>query len=159
MIFAAVGTQLPFDRLVKALDSWQGAAESEILVQSGSGGSYNPENIKCVSSVSITEFTHLCSEAELIVAHAGMGVILNAREYGKPLIIMPRRAELKEHRNDHQVATARHFGEIAGIYVANTAEELHLLLDSRDKLQGKRDIKGADRSLIQRIIGFIEGEK
>ncbi len=159
MIFAAVGTQLPFDRLVAALDSWSGAAECEILVQSGTGGSYNPKNVKCVSTVSITEFSRLCSQAELIVAHAGMGVILNARELGKPLIIMPRRAELQEHRNDHQIATARHFGDLDGIYVAATAEELHLLLDRRDTLHGRCDNKGADSSLIQRIIGFIDGRE
>ena len=43
--------------------------------------------------------------AAAIVAHAGMGTILTALETGKRLLVMPRRAALGEHRNDHQLAT------------------------------------------------------
>ncbi len=56
--------------------------------------------------------------ATAIVAHAGMGTILTALEMGKPLLVMPRRAALGEHRNDHQLATASRFAELGRVKVA-----------------------------------------
>ena len=53
-----------------------------------------------------------CEPRTAIVAHAGMGTILTALEIGKPLLVMPRRAALGEHRNDHQLATARRFADL-----------------------------------------------
>ena len=64
-----------------------------------------------------------------IVAHAGMGTILTALELGKPLLIMPRRAALGEHRNDHQLATAERFAAVDGVKVAFDETEFALKLD------------------------------
>lgn len=159
MIFVAVGTQLSFDRLIEAVDTWSGCSSNEVVAQVGTGGKYKPENIHCYQSVTTSEFAKFCSKAEIIVAHAGMGVILTARETGKPLVIMPRIARLKEHRNDHQCATAKYFGKLEGIYVADDAKQLHTLLDSRGKLLGGGDISGASKSLINRICSFIDEGK
>ena len=61
--------------------------------------------------------------ADAVVAHAGIGTILGALELGKPTVVMPRRAALGEHRNDHQLATARRFSG-PGIAVALDEHEL-----------------------------------
>ena len=53
--------------------------------------------------------------ADAIVAHAGMGTILSALELGKPLVIMPRLAAFGEHRNDHQLATAKRFAALGRV--------------------------------------------
>ena len=60
------------------------------------------------------ECTDRMVAADAIIAHAGMGTILTALEMGKPLLVMPRRAELGEHRNDHQLATAMRFADLGG---------------------------------------------
>ena len=159
MIFVAVGTQLPFDRLIEAVDTWSGCSLNEVIAQVGTGGKYKPQNILCYQYVTTSDFARFCSEADIIVAHAGMGVILTARELGKPLIIMPRIAKFKEHRNNHQLATARHFGELDGIYVADDIKRLHILLEGRDKLLGWRDTKGASENLVNRICNFIDEGK
>ena len=54
----------------------------------------------------------------MIYAHAGMGTILSALKQDKPIIIVPRLASLKEHRNDHQIATAMRMDELGYVYVA-----------------------------------------
>ena len=57
--------------------------------------------------------------AELVVAHAGIGSVVTAGEHGKPIVLLPRRARLGEHRNDHQRDTVAHLAGRPGIFVAD----------------------------------------
>ena len=77
-----------------------------------------PRHIESQSFISPAECRQRIREADVVVAHAGMGTILSALELGTPVLIMPRRAELGEHRNDHQLATARWFAETGKVSVA-----------------------------------------
>ena len=47
-----------------------------------------------------------------------------ATHKGKPIILVPRRAALGEHRNDHQLATVRQLAERPGILIAHDETEL-----------------------------------
>jgi UDP-N-acetylglucosamine transferase subunit ALG13 len=109
VIFVTVGTQVAFDRLITAVDEWAGAAVGrEVFAQIGPTR-LRPRHIEYAPFVSPQECTERMLAAKAIVAHAGMGTILTALEMGKPLLVMPRRAALGEHRNDHQLATAHRF--------------------------------------------------
>jgi UDP-N-acetylglucosamine transferase subunit ALG13 len=63
-----------------------------------------------------------------------MGSILTALRVKKPTVIFPRKASLGEHRNDHQLATARSFSNVDGVYVAKTQEELFSILNKSNEL-------------------------
>lgn len=117
MILVTVGTQLPFDRLIRAIDEIAPQLTSPVFAQIGKGGS-PPRHCQFASDVTPASFDRLLEEASLIVAHAGIGSILMAQKFSKPLLIMPRRAELGEHRNDHQLATAHAMERRTGVYVA-----------------------------------------
>ena len=52
-----------------------------------------------------------------------------ALELGKPLIVMPRSHEFREHRNNHQFAIVAHLGARATVRVATDAEALAKDLD------------------------------
>jgi UDP-N-acetylglucosamine transferase subunit ALG13 len=106
VIFLTVGTQLPFDRLVEAVDEWAATAGEDVFAQIGPTA-LRPRHIEYVQFVSAAECANRMQAASYIVAHAGMGTILMALQLGKPLLVMPRRADLGEHRNDHQRANAR----------------------------------------------------
>jgi UDP-N-acetylglucosamine transferase subunit ALG13 len=80
---------------------------------------YRPRHFKWHPFIAPGEFDGLMARADLIIAHAGMGSIISALRNGKPIVIMPRRAALGEHRNDHQLATAARFAGRANIYVAD----------------------------------------
>ena len=67
--------------------------------------------------------------AEIIVAHAGMGSILTSLSMGKRIIVMPRRASLHEHRNDHQFASASKLKTVSGLTVAEDTRALFAALD------------------------------
>ncbi|MES9940606.1 MAG: glycosyltransferase [Candidatus Thiodiazotropha sp. 6PLUC2] len=123
MIFVTVGTQLPFDRLIKVIDFWAKDSNSNVYAQTGPTDTIYT-NIECVKYLQQSHFEKYFTDAEVIIAHAGMGSILNALTCGKPIILMPRLASLGEHRNDHQVATAQRFENVDGIFVAWDEEQL-----------------------------------
>lgn len=157
MIFVTVGTQLAFDRMVRAVDAWAGArGRSDVLAQIGPEA-YVPRHFESKAFVGPGEFAGLAQEAAAIVAHAGMGSIITALTYGKPIIIMPRRADLGEQRNDHQLATAARFADRPGVMVARDETELPALLDQLSGLRGAEPIpEFASESLIKAIRDFID---
>jgi len=76
------------------------------------------------SKIAPAEFEALVRKARLIVAHAGIGTVLTAARCGKPILLMPRRADLGEHRSDHQLATVRRLEGRPGILIAWDESEL-----------------------------------
>ena len=97
--------------------------------------------------------------ASLVVAHAGMGSIITALELGKQIIVMPRRAELGEHRNDHQVASARRFAQQGRIVVALDETELVERLDQVGCAETAERLSGqASSHLMDTIRTFIDAE-
>lgn len=124
MIFVTVGAQLPFDRLVRAVDLWAEENRAiKVFAQTGKG-KYRPRYIEYIDFLSPPDFESRVRAAHCIVGHAGIGTIITAMEYAKPLLVMPRDATLGEHRNNHQMDTARRFAPRQHIEVAYNEEEL-----------------------------------
>lgn len=121
---------MPFDRLIRALDAWLATRPGrfEVLAQVGESVCA-VDHMKTVSTLNPGEFRRKVGEADLIVAHAGMGSVLTAMEFGKPLVVLPRLGALHETRNDHQVATANWLKSKPGIHVAMDVQELAGVLD------------------------------
>ena len=116
-----------------------------------------PKHIGTKPFIDPTEFRKRVESASLMIAHAGMGSIITALELGKPIIVMPRRADLGEHRNDHQVATAKRFAEQGRIMVAINEQELVETLDRLKVLHETEPLSGrASPDLIAAIGTFIE---
>ena len=129
MIFATVGTQLPFDRLLAGLDSWAALnPEVPILAQTGRT-TRSFAHISTVRELDQSAFRDHFEQARLVVAHAGMGTILSATELGKPVVLMPRLARFGEHRNDHQRDTAAEMARLSNVTVVEDGEALHAALD------------------------------
>lgn len=132
MIFITVGTQLPFDRLIDVLDNILGC-DVECIAQVGLGGAVS-KKMSCYETISPDEFEVYCKRSSLIISHAGMGSIITALSLKKPIIIFPRVAGLGEHRNDHQLATAKSFSNTPGVYPAFSNAELADLLSNKEAL-------------------------
>ncbi|MCG8015857.1 MAG: glucuronosyltransferase [Candidatus Thiodiazotropha sp. 'RUGA'] len=128
MILVTVGTQLAFDRMVGAVDRWVNKKDIQVIAQVGPT-EVCFSNIKYKSFLEQDELDHILKTSDLVVAHAGMGSILSSLSLGKPIIIMPRKASLGEHRNEHQMATARRFQNRPGVYVAWDEQQLVVLLN------------------------------
>ena len=129
MIFVTVGTQIPFDRLMQMVDQVAPQLDGEEIVAQSCAGVYEPSHFKTLQFIEPAEFERIMDTARLVVAHAGIGTILAAMRRGKPLVVVPRQAALREHRNDHQIATAQMLAARSGVAVAHDAAELlqHML--------------------------------
>jgi UDP-N-acetylglucosamine transferase subunit ALG13 len=158
VIFVTVGTQLAFDRMIKAVDEWAGASgRTDVFAQIGPAV-YRPRHIQSQEFITPAECRAKMIECTAMVAHAGMGTILTALELGKPLIIVPRRADLGEQRNDHQLATARRFAELGRVTVAFDEAELMAKLDELGRVAvGARISPHASPRLLAAVRAFIQG--
>ena len=129
MIFATVGTQLPFDRLIRALDQWASCHPHEELFAQIGQAEYIPVHMQWARTIPADTFRAKLQQCDTVVSHAGMGTIISAAELGKTVVVMPRRAELGEHRNDHQLATVERLGHLNGLRAAHESEDLARILD------------------------------
>jgi UDP-N-acetylglucosamine transferase subunit ALG13 len=156
VIFVTVGTDGPFDRLVHAVDQWAGqVGRKDVFAQIGKS-SLRPRHIEYVDVLEPQEFRRRFALASVVISHAGMGTILSALQFGKPLLVMPRRAALDEQRNDHQLATARHLRNLGRIAVASDDTELRDRLGQLDELVVREPIGAyAQPELIAAIGEFI----
>jgi UDP-N-acetylglucosamine transferase subunit ALG13 len=158
VIFVTVGSQEPFDRLIRAVDEWARLrARCDVFAQIASS-ELRPQHIEFTQFLEPSEFKRIMQETRVIVAHAGMGSIISALELGKPMVVMPRRASFRETRNDHQVATAERFGTQGRIIVANDEQDLPEKLDHALTLgDGGRIQAQASPRLIATIRAFLDG--
>ena len=157
MIFVTVGTQLPFDRLVGQIDAWAAQSGEEVFAQVGPT-EQKFDHLESVAFMDPGEADRLMREADVIIAHAGMGTILSALGYGTPLLVLPRRSDLGEHRNDHQVATARRLEERGLVTVAWNHEELDVHLQRLSNLKAGPEISGhASPELLAAVKDFLQG--
>lgn len=132
MIFLTVGTQLPFDRLVRAVDDWcDKTGRDDVFGQIADPGpsGYYPTRFEWAKFVDPGKFTEYFEKSSVVIGHAGMGTIISGLTLGKPVVIMPRLADLREHRNDHQLATARQFKGRKLVHVAENEKDLPAMLD------------------------------
>jgi UDP-N-acetylglucosamine transferase subunit ALG13 len=134
MIFLTVGAQMPFDRLVRAVDTWAARGGNDGVFAQIGRSAYRPAHLRYTEFLDPRAFREAFTDAGVIVAHAGMGTIINALELRKPILVMPRRGDLAETRNDHQLATAQRFRELGLVEVALDERELTDRLDDLTRL-------------------------
>lgn len=155
MIFLTVGTQFPFDRLVRAIDCLveEGVVQEEVFGQIGHSA-YRPRHFEAVAALEKRAFDDYVRRASAIISHAGIGVIMMALDNGKPLLVMPRRPQYKEVVNDHQAALADKF-EAQGYLLA--AQDETQLRQKVGRLQGfvPRARQANPEAVADRIVDFL----
>ena len=156
MIFLTVGTQLPFDRLVSAVDDWA-APGHEVVAQIGNSR-LQPRHLRCKAFMSAGEFRDCFHAADVIVAHAGMGTILTGLDLGKPVVVVPRLAAFGEHRNDHQLATVEQLQRFPLVRPVHDVTRLGEALDDASVPHREAGPGGAVSTvLIDAIKNFVTG--
>lgn len=162
MIFVTVGTQEPFDRLIRAVDDWcSRGGDREAFGQISAHGSYRPRHFEAEASIEPERFRELATSCELMVGHAGMGTIIVALSHCTPLLVVPRKASLGEHRNEHQLATARRFADRETISVEYDETKLPDRIDAiraAARSDGSQTLPSfASADLLERVTRFIHG--
>src|ERR671918_56534 len=85
VIFVTVGSDEPFDRLIQAVDNWAGqVGRQDVFAQIGRSR-VRPRYIESTAFLDPPTFGVRLRSADVVVSHAGMGTILTALSYTKPL--------------------------------------------------------------------------
>lgn len=122
MIFVTVGTnETRFERLVDAVAGITG--DEEVVVQTGHCLG-RPAGARCVDFLAFDEMVEHARRARVVVCHAGVGSIMMSLGAGRRPVVMPRRVDLGEAVDDHQVPLARRLAEAGLVTLAETAEDL-----------------------------------
>jgi UDP-N-acetylglucosamine transferase subunit ALG13 len=165
LIFVTIGSGikgakgLEFTRLIKKMDEVALNINEEVIMQIGSV-TYEPRNAKYFRYTSYQENLSYFQMASLVIGHCGIGTILNALRFQKPIIVVPRRIEFGElTRDDHQVEIARRLEGKGLIEVVYEVEDLEFAVKRALEKESKA-IKGEaspERAkLIKTIKGFVE---
>lgn len=159
MIFATVGSMLPFERFVKMVDAWAAAHPGEEVFLQIGRGQYEPTHAAWARMLDGADFDAKVKAATLIVAHAGTGTVFAAQAHGKPIVLVPRHADLKEHTTDHQLHTAAWLKQKPGIVICNREDDLAARIEEARQLGSVEAGIGqhAPPEFLARLRGAIQG--
>ena len=122
MIFVTVGThEQPFDRLIRWMDELKrtGVIQEEVVLQTGYSH-YEPTYCQWSRFFPYETMLDITAEARIVITHGGPASFILPLQMGKPPVVVPRRRDLGEHVNDHQLefvqAMAEHMGTILPVY-------------------------------------------
>lgn len=160
MIFLTVGTQLPFDRLIKVVNDFSLLNPHMKIVGQVGKTELKGLNFESHETLSISQFDEFLNQADVIISHAGMGTILTALTAGKALFMMPRLFKYGEHRNDHQLGTLEKFIGKDFCYGFNSLGELEdaynsFIKNKTDSISGTVITADAPKNMIDSLSSIL----
>lgn len=128
-VVVAVGTDHhPFDRLVQWADRWAARhPDVRVLVQRGEAP--GTETADSAPMLAWGELVAAMATAEVVVTHGGPATIMDARSVGRRPVVVPRRPELGEHVDGHQVTFATWMADRDLVAMPTTEAEFDAHLD------------------------------
>lgn len=157
MILVTVGSQkFQFNRLLEAVDNLieKGVIQEDVFAQTGYC-TYVPKHYPFRQFFNTVDFNELLGKADIMVTHAGTGVIIKAVKLGKRVIAVPRKKEFGEHVDDHQQQIVDVFTESGLIYGCKDCSELETALREVRLMKLSRYVSCTDR-IIDSIDQFIQ---
>lgn len=160
MIFITVGTQkFSFDRLLEMVDRLvaEGAIRDEVFAQTGYA-SYTPVNYGHSSFLDAADYNRYITESDFVIAHAGVGTIMNCLSNHKKLIVVPRAQQYGEHVDDHQFEIAEEFAKKNYLLVAEDYDALKSAVLAVGNASLRPYEKGTN-TVADKIDSFIHGHQ
>lgn len=155
MIFVIMGMEVhPFDRLARGVDAYaaSGAAGEELYVQLGAC-TYQPTHCRTERYLGFGQVCEAIRAASVVITHAGAGSTLVCIQQGKHPIMVPRRARLGEHVDEHQVPFA---GKLRAAGLATVVSEMDELASAIAAVRGRTAPENA-LGAARELVGWLEG--
>lgn len=157
MIFITVGSQkFQFNRLLKKVDE---LIEKKIIIENVfaqvGASDYKPVNYEYVDFMNQDDFNKKLDECDLLITHAGTGVIVNAVKKEKKVIAIPRLSKYGEHVDDHQIQLIDEFKELNFIEPCYEIENLEESLRNIKCNKYNKYVSNTD-NIINSIVDFID---
>jgi UDP-N-acetylglucosamine transferase subunit ALG13 len=162
LVVVTVGTDHhPFDRVIGWFDRWlaRQGGQVEAVIQHGTAES--PRFGRAVAYLDHGEFLQLAGAAQIIVCHGGPATIAECRRLGHVPIVVPRRPELGEHVDDHQLRFSARLAAREFIRVPRDEDEFWKLLDAgiQDPMAYELPIEGEPpvAATVRRFAELVAG--
>ena len=154
---------MSFQRLLKALDRYIESGEIDGPVKAQIGYSeYSPRQYSYRRFFPPAEFRRLLQNAEVVVTHAGGGIISSCLQEGKKLVVVPRLKKFGEHANNHQMELAREIEEQGLAWVVY--DTINLPVAIQETLRKEPPVKRKKqnyrmRRLVERYLNNLEKDR
>ena len=137
LVFVTVGTDHHrFERLMDWIDTWgEQNPSARLVVQHGNARAV--DRAESIAFLKPERFRELLHTANAVVCPGGPGGIMETRAAGLRPIVVPRRGDLGEHVDNHQLAFSRF---LAGRDLVTLAEEAPELFDALDRVVTRHDV-------------------
>ena len=165
LVVVTVGTDHhPFTRLVTWFDHWMARQGERVNAVVQHGTAAPPRFGRAVAYLDHSEFLGLAASAQIVVCHGGPATIAECRRLGHVPIVVPRRPELGEHVDDHQLRFGGRLATKALARVPRDEDELWTLLDAGvvDPMtyvlpsDGERPVAATVRRFAELVAGLSE---
>ena len=160
MIFVTVGSQkFQFNRLLKKIDNLieKGAIKEKVYAQIGISD-YRPKHYRFTDYMTHEEFVKKIDSCNLLITHAGTGVIITAIKKGKKVIATPRLKKYGEHVDDHQTQLIKQFEELNFIEPLYNLDELEEKIKKINQKKFNRYISNTEK-IIESIKIYIRKDE
>ena len=153
MILVLLGTQNnSFHRLLEEVEKniKDKTINEEVIVQAGYT-KYQSDKMKIIDLMSKEQLSKFQDEASLIITHGGVGSIVSSIE----MIVAARRAEYKEHVNNHQEEIVKDFNSKGYIIGIENVEDLKQAIIKVKDFKPKK-YKPNNQKMLEILENFIE---
>lgn len=157
MIFVSLGTQdKSFERLLRAIEKGidEGLIKHKVVVQAGFT-KYETDKMEIYDVLEKDHLDELLHTCDILIAHGGIGTILNGLKEGKKIIAASRLAKYGEHVNDHQVQIVGEFAKAGYILELEDFDELGKMVKNIDKYKLKK-FKSDNSKMLNLLSDFME---
>lgn len=157
MIFVTVGTQkFQFNRMLSKIDELisKKVITEKVICQSGYS-TYNPKNYKSFNFLDSKEYKNYINSSNLLITHAGVGTILEAKKDNIPVIVIPRMKKYGEHVDDHQIQIARDFDKKGLVLKCENLNDLSLVL-RQVKSKQLKNYKSNNCNFVNQLEKILE---
>ncbi len=156
MIFVTVGTEkFQFDRLIRTIDEAVAGSRigSDVFAQIGCC-KYRPKSIAYKEFIGFENMVENIKKADIVVCHAGVGSTILSLDLDKVPIIFPRKHELGEHLDDHQMEFAKKVEAMQKAIVAYSVDELIYKINNYGKILA--GLKPKTEKSKQGLINYLK---
>lgn len=143
LIFVSVGThEQQMNRLFEELDRLieKGVITEKVIAQTGYSD-YKPKHMEWSKFYPYAKTQQLAAEAHILITHGGPSSFVMGLQNGKTPIVVPRKASLNEHVNDHQVKFCHAVEERCNnIIVVDDVKDLGEIIEHYDEIAASKNV-------------------
>lgn len=145
--------------MVKKIDNLvaEGTIKEKVVIQTGFS-TYKPVHCEGHKMMSFEEMQKTLKDARIVITHGGPSSFIEALQFGKVPIVVPRQEKYHEHVNNHQVdfteLIEKRMNNIIPVYdidqLANTIENYDKVVKTKNAGESSNNSKFNEQ--LERIV-------